>query len=72
MENEETKEIDEKEQIKQMNLDLNKINEKFEKEIRKEIDENCLKGNEIKPLVDDNWGCIYNDFDNISDIEKDN
>ena len=72
MENEEIKEVDEKEQIKQMNLDLNKINEKFEKEIKKEMDENNLKGKELKPLEDDNWGSLNNDFDNISDIEKDN
>ena len=55
-----------------MNLDLNKINEKFEKEIRNEIEENSLKGNEVKPPEGDNWGGIINDFDNISDIEKDN
>ena len=72
MENEEIKDIDEKEQIKQMNLDLNKINDNFEKEIRNEIDENSIKGNEIKPPKDDNWGSLNNDFDNISDIEKDN
>ena len=72
MENEEIKEVDEKEQINKMNLDLNKINEKFEKEIRNEIEENSLKGNEVKPPEGDNWGGIINDFDNISDIEKDN
>ena len=72
MENEEIKEVDEKEKINQMNLELNKINEKFEKEIRNEIDENISKGNELKPSEDDNWGSLNNDFDNISDIEKDN
>ena len=72
MENEEIKEVDEKEQINKMSLDLNKINEKFEKEIRNEIEENSLKGNEVKPPEGDNWGGIINDFDNISDIEKDN
>ena len=72
MENEEIKEVDEKEKINQMNLELNKINEKFEKEIRNEIDESISKGNELKPREDDNWGSLNNDFDNISDIEKDN
>ena len=70
MENEELK-IDEKEQLNQMNLELNKINDKFEKELGKEIGENDLKGKEIKPPENDNWGSL-NDSGNISDIEKDN
>lgn len=70
MENEELK-IDEKEQLNQMNLELNKINDKFEKELGKEIGENDLKGKEIKPPENDNWGSL-NDSGDISDIEKDN
>ena len=70
MENEEIK-LDEKEQIKQMNIELNKINEKFEKEIGNEIDNNALKGKELKPPENDNWGS-FNDSGDISDIEKDN
>lgn len=70
MENEEIK-IDEKEQINKMNIALNKINENFEKEIRSEQSDNSLKGKELKPLENNNWGGL-NDFDNISDIEKDN
>ena len=70
MENEELK-IDEKEQLNKMNLELNKINDKFEKELGKEIGENDLKGKEIKPPENDNWGSL-NDSGDISDIEKDN
>ena len=70
MENEEIK-IDEKEQINKMNIALNIINENFEKEIRSEQSDNSLKGKELKPLENNNWGGL-NDFDNISDIEKDN
>ena len=70
MENEEMK-VEEKGQINQINVDLNKINEKFEKEIRNEKGENTLKGKELKPPDNDNWGNIE-DFENISDIEKDN
>ena len=70
MENEEIK-IDEKEQINKMNIALNKINENFEKELRSEQGDNSLKGKELKPLENENWGSL-NDFDNLSDIEKDN
>ena len=70
MENEEIK-IDEKEQINKMNIALNKINENFEKEIRSEQSDNSLKGKELKLPENNNWGGL-NDFDNISDIEKDN
>ena len=70
MENEEIK-LDEKEQTKQMNIELNKINETFEKEIEKEIGQNNLKGKELKPPENDNWGS-FNDSGDISDIEKDN
>ena len=70
MENEEIK-IDEKEQIKKMNIALNKINENFEKEIRSEQGDNSLKGKELKPPENGNLGGL-NDFGNISDIEKDN
>ena len=67
MESEEIK-IDEKDQIKNMNDELNIINDKFEKEIGNEIKEDNLKGNEIKPPENDNWG--NNEFENISDIEN--
>lgn len=70
VENEELK-IDEKEQLNQMNLELNKINDKFEKELGKEIGENDLKGKEIKPPENDDWGNL-NISGDISDIEKDN
>ena len=70
IESEEIK-IDEKEQIKKMNIDLNKINEKFEKDLKNETGENTLKGKEMKPPENENWG-DFNSFDNISDIEKDN
>ena len=68
MESEEIK-IDEKDQIKNMNDELNIINDKFEKEIGNEIKEDNLKGNEIKPPENDNWGNL-NEFENISDIEN--
>ena len=70
MENEEIK-IEEKEDIKKMNINLNKIDENFEKEIRSEQGDYSLKGKELKPPENDNLG-DFNDFDNISDIEKDN
>ena len=49
----------------------NKINEKFEKDLKNETGENTLKGKEMKPPENENWG-DFNSFDNISDIEKDN
>ena len=70
MENEEIK-IEEKEDIKKMNINLKKIDENFEKEIRSEQGDYSLKGKELKPPENDNLG-DFNDFDNISDIEKDN
>ena len=71
MESEEIK-FDEKEHIKKMNNELNLINDKFEKEIGKELKDENTKGNEIKPQEDDNWGKINNEFENISDIENEN
>ena len=70
IESEEIK-IDDKERVKKMNIDLNKINEKFEKDLKNETGENTLKGKEMKPPENENWG-DFNNFDNISDIEKDN
>ena len=57
---EESEEIkmDEKEHINQMNLDLNKINDKFEKELKRENNELDLKDKELKPPENDDWGNI--------------
>ena len=57
---EESEEIkmDEKEHINQMNLDLNKINDKFEKELKSENNEHNLKDKELKPPENDDWGNI--------------
>ena len=70
VESEEIK-IDEKEHINQMNIDLNKINDKFEKELGKEFNDTDLKGKELKPPENDDWGNII-DSGELSDIEKDN
>jgi hypothetical protein len=50
--------MDEKEHINQMNLDLNKINDKFEKELKSENNEQNLKDKELKPPENDDWGNI--------------
>ena len=57
MENEEMKTDEkEKEPINKINIDINKINENFEKELAKESGENYdFKGNEIKPPENDDW-----------------
>ena len=57
MENEEMKTDEkEKEPINKINIDINKINENFEKELAKESGENNdFKGNEIKPPENDDW-----------------
>ena len=57
MENEEIKTDEkEKEPINKINIDINKINENFEKELAKESGENNdFKGNEIKPPENDDW-----------------
>ena len=57
MENEEMKADEkEKEPINKINIDINKINENFEKELAKESGENNdFKGNEIKPPENDDW-----------------
>jgi hypothetical protein len=57
---EESEEIkmDEKEHINQMNIDLNKINDKFEKELKSENNEQNLKDKELKPPENDDWGNI--------------
>ena len=57
VENEELK-IDEKEHLNQMNIELNKINDKFEIELGKENEENNLKENGINPPKNDNWGSV--------------
>jgi hypothetical protein len=57
VENEEIK-VDEKEHLNQMNLELKKINDKFEIELGKEANENNSKEKEIKPLENDNWGSV--------------
>ena len=57
MESEETK-VDEKEKepINKINIDINKINENFEKELAKEPEENNdFKGKEVKPPENDDW-----------------
>jgi hypothetical protein len=57
VENEEIK-VDEKEHLNQMNIELKKINDKFEIELGKEANENNSKEKEIKPLENDNWGSV--------------
>ena len=58
MESDEIK-IDEKEKEpinKITNIDINKINDNFEKELAKESEENNdLKGKEVKPPINDDW-----------------
>ena len=50
------KDKEEKEPINKINIDLNTINENFEKELAKESGENYdFKGNEVKPPVNDDW-----------------
>ena len=57
MESEEMKNDEkEKEPINRINIDINKINDNFEKELAKEQGENNdLKGKEIKPPENDDW-----------------
>jgi hypothetical protein len=57
VENEEIK-VDEKEHLNQMNIELKKINDKFEIELGKEANENNTKEKEIKPPENDNWGSV--------------
>ena len=46
----------EKEPLNRINIDINKINDNFEKELAKEEGENNdLKGKEIKPPENDDW-----------------
>lgn len=57
MESEETK-VDEKEKepLNKINIDINKINENFEKELAKESGDNSdFKGNEIQPPENEDW-----------------
>ena len=70
VENEDLK-FGEKDKKHKFDIDMNKINDKFEKEIRKEKTENNLKGNEVKPPENDNWG-DFNDSGELSDIENKN
>ena len=57
MENEEIKNDEkDKEPINKINIDINKINENFEKELEKESKENNdLKGKEVKPPENEDW-----------------
>ena len=41
-----------------MNIELKKINDKFEIELGKEANENNSKEKEIKSLENDNWGSV--------------
>ena len=56
MESEENK-IEEKEPMNKINIDINKINDNFEKEMKKESgeDNDDFIGKEVKPPIFDDW-----------------
>ena len=56
MESEENK-IEEKEPMNKINIDINKINDNFEKEMKKESgeDHDDFIGKEVKPPIFDDW-----------------